>query len=161
MLLLVMMAWQDWKYRAISLWLFVLVGAGLVFLKYEAQGLSVLWEDLKINLVFLVLQFVLLFGYFAIRQRRFVNLFAGYFGEGDLFFLVLLATYLSFANFLVFYVGSLVLVVVLGFYMRKQNPKIPLAGAQALLLALAMGIDGLLPAVDLTENFWLLSFYNL
>ncbi|WP_461788830.1 hypothetical protein [Pedobacter sp.] len=160
-LLLLMMVWQDWKFRAISVSLFLIVGAGLVLLKCQIQNLAIFWQDLQLNLGFLLLQFFLLFGYFALKERRFVNLFAGYFGEGDLFFLILLAGYLSFANFLAFYLGSLILVVLLGFYMRKQNPKIPLAGMQALLLALAMVVDHLFISVDLTENSWLLSFYKL
>lgn len=159
MLLLLVMARQDFKYRAIAIWLFVLVGAGLVFLKYEAQGWSVFFADLKMNLVFLTVQLTALFGYFAIKERKFVNLFKGYFGEGDLLFLVLLAGYISFFNFLLFHISTLFLMLLLGLYLRKQDPKIPLAGAQAFCLALLMLVDHFVQKLDLTQDFWQVSFY--
>jgi len=160
-LLLLAMAWQDFKYRAISVWLFVAVGAGLVYLKCQATGVQAFWADLLVNSCFLALQMGLLFGYFALKQRKWVNLFKGYLGEGDLLFLILLACYLSFFNFLVFHISSLFLVLVLGIYLRHKNPKIPLAGAQAFCLAVLMSVDHFIQKIDLTQDFWLISFLNL
>ncbi|RWU09967.1 hypothetical protein [Pedobacter chitinilyticus] len=159
-LLLLAMAWQDFKYRAISIWLFIAVAAGLVYLKYQAAGRQALWTDLLTNLCFLTLQMGVLFGYFALKHRKWVNLFKGYLGEGDLLFLVLLATYLSFFNFVAFHVSSLFLVLLLGIYLRHKNPKIPLAGAQAFCLAVLMLADYFIYKIDLTQDFWLLSFFN-
>lgn len=160
-LLLLAMAWQDFKYRAISIWLFVTTGAGLVYLKYQAVGWSQLWADLLTNSCFLTLQMGPLFGYFALKQRKWVNLFKGYLGEGDLLFLILLASYLSFFNFLAFHISSLFLVLILGVYLRHKNPKIPLAGAQAFCLAVLMLMDHFTLKIDLTQDFWLISFINL
>jgi len=159
-LLLLAMAWQDFKYRAISIWLFVAVEGGLVCLKYQAVGMQVFWADVLINLCFLALQMGVLFGYFALKHRKWVNLFKGYLGEGDLLFLVLLASYLSFFNFLAFHISSLFLVLLLGIYLRRKNPKIPLAGAQAFCLALMMLTDYFVQKIDLTQDFWLVSFFN-
>lgn len=160
-LLLLAMAWQDFKYRAISIWLFVAVGVGLVYLKYHAVGWALLWTDLLTNSCFLALQMFILFGYFALKQRKWVNLLKGYLGEGDLLFLILLASYLSFFNFLAFHISSLFLVLILGVYLRHKNPKIPLAGAQAFCLAVLMLVDHLTLKIDLTQDFWLISFLNL
>lgn len=157
MVLLLMMAWQDWKYRAISIWLFLFVGICLSMLKYQCQGWFALFEDFKVNICFLVLQFIFLFGYFAIKERKFVNLFSGYFGEGDLLFLILLSIYFSFINFLLFYILSLLIVVFMGIYIRKSNPKIPLAGAQALCLVIALLIDQMLPSITFTKDFLMTS----
>lgn len=159
-LLLLAMAWQDWKFRAIAIWLFVLLGAGLVFLKCNTLGTSIFFSDLKLNLIFLALQLGALFGYFAIKERRFVNLFAGYFGEGDLLFLLLLASYLSFFNFLAFHVFSLLLALLLGLCLSGKHKKIPLAGIQAFFLVVLMGIDHLSNDFSLIQDFWILSFYT-
>lgn len=160
-LLLLLMALQDFKYRAIAIWLFVVVGAGLIYLKYEAQGWLVFFTDLKINIAFLAVQFVALFGYFAIKERRFVNLFKGYFGEGDLLFLLLLASYFSFFNFLLFHIVSLFLVLLLGLYLKNKSPKIPLAGGQAFCLVLLMSIDHFSQKINLTQDIWVISFSSL
>ena len=159
-LLLLSMTWQDFKYRAISIWLFLLVLGGLAYLKYSAEGMHRFFADLQMNLLFLVVQFLGLFGYFALKERRWVNLFKGYLGEGDLLFLILLASYFSFFNFLAFHILSLLLVLLFGLYFKKRNPKIPLAGGQALCLALLMSIDYFNQKLVLTEDYWLLSFFQ-
>lgn len=160
-LLLLMMAKEDMKHRAISVWLFVLAVVALVYLKNDSQGWPIFFNDLMLNLGFLSIQFIALFGYFGIRQRKFVNIFNGYFGEGDLVFLILLATYLSFFNFLVFHIVSLFLVLILALYLRHKNPKIPLAGGQAFCLAVLISIDHFNQKMDITQDFWLMSFYPL
>jgi membrane associated rhomboid family serine protease len=79
-------------------------------------------------------------------------------GWGDILFLVSLAFYFSLLNFIVFYIGSLVLALLIAlvgsFY--SSDKKIPLAGLQALIFALFLTSARLFFHLDLmSDNYWL------
>ncbi|WP_199119340.1 hypothetical protein [Pedobacter sp. ASV28] len=159
-LVLLAMAWQDFRDRAIAIWLFVLLFIGLIGLKYSLLGRTVLFSDFKVNMIFLAMQLLCLFLYFSWKEKRWVNLFNGYFGEGDLLFLVGVATYLSFFNFVWFHLISLFIVMLISVFVRKTDAKIPLAGGQALCLVLAMAIDQWSSVIDLSNDLWFIRFSN-
>ncbi|WP_410221213.1 prepilin peptidase [Pedobacter sp.] len=157
---LIYMAWQDFKYRAIYVWLFIVSAVLLAVLKYKATSLLNLWGDLKSNIFFLLAQALLISLYFAWKEKRWVNLLKGYFGEGDLLFLVCMALYFSFMNYVLFYLISILLVLIGSVFYTKRSIKIPLAGGQALCMVLVMVIDHCFAGMDLTHDFWLYTYLN-
>ncbi|MBB2145779.1 hypothetical protein GM921_09795 [Pedobacter sp. LMG 31464] len=163
--ILLTIAWQDFKFRAVYWWLFVFLLVALGALKLMQSNWQVLLADMKYNLMFLGSQLFFLMLYFSIKEKKMVNIFNGYFGLGDLFFLLSIATYFSFFNYVVYYLISLFAVILMSitmaFFVEKSNPKIPLAGEQALLLMVFMLLDGFVEKMDLTTDLGLINYFNL
>lgn len=162
LVLLMGIAWQDFKFRAVYWWLFPALMLGLGLLKYQESSGNALWLDLAYNVGFLGLQLLFLSLYFSLKEKRWVNIFKAYFGLGDLLFLIIISSYLSFLNYLAFYIWSLCLIVIItltGKWLNKdQNPKIPLAGEQAILFLMLMLIDFWSKKMDLTSDGWLSAY---
>lgn len=161
-IVLLAIAWQDFKFRAVYWWLFVLLMAGLSALTYVETSGSLIKEHLLYNCSFLGVQLLFLTLYFSVKQKRLVNIFADYFGLGDLLFLLSITVYLSFLNYLFFYLFSLLVVIVVSLggraLSKNSNPKIPLAGEQAIILLALMIVDLLSSKIDLTNDLWLTAY---
>ncbi|MGN8055115.1 hypothetical protein ACTJKN_02505 [Pedobacter sp. 22163] len=114
------------------------------------------------NIIFIIVQMFLLTAYVSLRKRKFTNIFKGYFGLGDLLFLLCIAFYFSCLNYIAFYLLSLMIVVVLTLIFsgrnRAEKEKIPLAGYQALFLILIMIVSFLIKSVDIHSDE---VFFNL
>jgi hypothetical protein len=163
--ILVFIAWQDFRFRAVYWWLFVVLLMALTGFKMMQGNWQILLYDLKCNVMFIGVQLLFLTFYFSIKEKRLVNIFNGYFGLGDLFFLLSITTYLSFFNYVVYYLLSLFAIIVMSIvfqvFVKRPNPKIPLAGEQALLLILFMLVDGLVEKVSLTTDLGLINYFSL
>jgi len=131
--ILFFMAFQDFKFRAISWYAFPLLGVLLVF---SNEAFSV--NDAGFNTAFVALNLLLVTLIFSLRERRFVNVFDHHLGLGDVLLLLCITIYFPFLLFFIFYLISLVLIVIgVGFYKiwnRRINFTVPLAGLQSLML---------------------------
>lgn len=156
---------QDFKFRAVFWWLFPLLFLALGLLTNDRIGASQTTTNLFTNIGFVFLQLMLLSIYFSVKERRLVNIFAHHFGVGDLLFLLSVTVYFSLFNYILFYVTSLVMVIVftliLNQLVKKTNPKIPLAGEQALLLVLFMAIDWLNSTINFSTDLWVVNYFNI
>lgn len=163
--ILMFIAWQDFKFRAVYWWLFVVLLIALMEMKIIQGDWQSFFYDLTCNVMFLGTQLLFLTFYFSIKEKRLVNIFNGYFGLGDLFFLLSITTYFSFFNYVVYYLISLFAVILMSIVIqvlvKKPNPKIPLAGEQALLLMVFMLVDGFLEKVSLTSDLGLINYFSL
>lgn len=160
MLCLIFVFYQDLLYRAIYWFCFPLLALLMFGLKYMLVGLEQTLVDTAYSLTFLMLQLIVLWGYFSLKKKKAINLTGDYLGWGDILFLVAIAFYLAPGTYVVFYVFSLVLVLlyaVLGSFFTKkvQNPHIPLAGLQAALLVLLAVIDEISSKFMLYDDSWL------
>jgi hypothetical protein len=157
LIVLIGITWQDYKFRAVYWWFFLLLIVGLGAFKSITVGVATMALDFGYNLIFLTVQFVLLFVYFGIKQGKPVNIFINLFGLGDLFFLISIAAYFSLFNFITYYVASLCFVVILSFvkelFIKAKNKKIPLAGEQSILLAALL----LATQFNLTIDTWFIN----
>jgi hypothetical protein len=141
---------QDYKYFAISWgWIPVLIILGII----EGSSIlpiDVLAQDYMMSLVFVVIQMVFMTIWFSIKEKRIVNLCKEILGLGDVLFLIVLVFYFSFINYLIFVIGSTILIA-LGYLIKgkisvSNENRIPLAGAMAfglviLRLLIFIGID--------------------
>jgi len=141
---------QDMRSRAVYWLLFPVLTALFIVL----AGFSV---AAVINIVFLLVQFLLVSAYFSIKKRRWVNVMKGLLGWGDMLFLLSIAFYLSVLNFVFFYIASLLFVLLVA---AKRYKHIPLAGLQALLLAALLITDWWIRPFNLTSDDWLLRLIN-
>lgn len=161
---LIGMAWQDFKFRAVYWWLFLLLFVVLGQVKLLAANWPLLLNDLGYNVTFVGLQLICLSIYFSIKARHWVNLFNGYFGLGDLLFLLSIAVYFSFFNYILFYLSSL-LICVLGsllvaVFKSDFKTSIPLAGMQAILFGLFMGFEYFDAKITFTSDLGLLYYFG-
>lgn len=126
---------QDFRFRAVSWFLFPL---GLVFLiLWVFDGMS--WAEIiqyqLINLCLMLSQLTVLFVVFKYRGVNPSMVFNKYLGLGDILFFFLLVFGLPTEVFLTFYLSSLILALLSGLIFYKKT-SIPLAGIQSGLLCL-------------------------
>ncbi|RYE25519.1 MAG: hypothetical protein EOP51_03885 [Sphingobacteriales bacterium] len=158
---LLFIAWQDFKYRAVYWWLFIVLLFTLTVIKLEQSNWAIFYQDFLTNSGFLLLQILTLNIYFSIKQGKLINLFNGYFGLGDLFFLLAIAAYFSFVNYLLFYTGSLLIIMAINITGKRREYKIPLAGEQALLFSILLIIERLYTPLNLTTDKWLITYLGI
>lgn len=162
LLVLALIAWQDFKFRAVYWWLFPLLFALIVMLKMQDSTWSLITNNLLANSLFLGAQLLCLSLYFSIKERRWVNLFKTYFGLGDLLFLCCLTIYFSLLNYILFYVATLFLIILITvctqWMVKKADPKIPLAGWQAILLFGLLLLEQTPYKIDLISTFGLTNY---
>jgi hypothetical protein len=151
--------YQDLKYRAVYWICFPVLAGCLFFLKQREAGLADSLADSAWSISFFAVQLLLLWGYFSIKNKKAINLTSNYLGLGDVLFLIAVAFYLSPVSYILFYVGSLILVLIYTLLQRglakNSNPQIPLAGLQALLFAIALSVSLFKPTFNLYNDFWL------
>ncbi|MGN6640301.1 MAG: hypothetical protein ACTHJ8_15435 [Mucilaginibacter sp.] len=157
---------QDVRSRSV----YVVLLAALALLLSVAHYLrepdfSSLWLPALINMTFVALQFLLLTVYFSVRRHKMTNILkAQMIGPGDWLFFLSTALYLSVANFLFFYIISL-LCVLLGWllwngFSPKSSKYIPLAGLQALIFIFFLAADWWAGIFNLTDDTWLMNLIN-
>jgi hypothetical protein len=153
---------QDLKSRAVYWFLFPILSILLIVLRFHHPFSWSDWEkSTLINAGFITVQLVFLTLYFSLKNRKWVNITTGLLGLGDILFLLSIAFYLSVLNFLVFYIASLICVLVLWLTLQgvsvKKYKYIPLAGFQSLIFMLFLACDWWLRSFDLTSDTWLLN----
>lgn len=154
---------QDFKQRMVYVfWFPVLILSFSIIRLLMGSPYQTLWTSVGSNLLFLIVQFVLVSIYFSIKEGKLVNITKNLLGLGDAFFLVSIAFYLSFLNFFLFYILSLMCTIITWtlwlHFTRKKEIRIPLAGLQALFFILCVFGDWSITSVYLTSDNWLYNF---
>ena len=132
-------AYQDFKDRAISWYLPVLIF--LVGLVGAFVDDIVLWKDYIASLCFVILQIAGLYGYLALKKKSIkINLTGEFLGLGDLLFFVAIIPYFSFKEYVVLLITGMALSllaqkIVQLFY---RSDSIPLAGWLSVFYGLYM-----------------------
>lgn len=152
---------QDIKHRAVYWFLFPgLMVSFLALQLLQGNSPAGMWQPVLVNIVFLLIQLVVVSAYFSIKNKKWINITDGFLGWGDVLFLFGLCFYLSVLNFLFFFVVSLVLVIVIWITWRiiaKQADKhVPLAGLQSLIFAVFSAASWWGWGLNLTNDDWLL-----
>ncbi|CAH0304069.1 hypothetical protein SRABI27_04854 [Pedobacter sp. Bi27] len=150
------MLYQDLKYRGIYWWMFPILLLLLAIGTVQILGFSEMIAQVVKSCLFLGLQFLALTAYISIRQKKLTNVFNGFFGLGDLLFLLAISFGFSFLNYVLFYLLSLMMVVlftaIFGHHTQAHGKKIPLAGYQALLLMILMAVSWYKPVINLLSD---------
>lgn len=157
---LVFIFYQDLRYKAVYWICFPILALLLFSLKFWETGFLNTIIDAGYGLLFLLIQLLVLWGYFSIKHRRAVDITNDHLGWGDILFLVVLTLYLSPGNYILFYISSLFLVLIYALctaYLQKKHAgkHIPLAGLQAFLFAMIIITHPLIPAVTLYNDNWI------
>ncbi|TCC97713.1 hypothetical protein EZ444_07295 [Pedobacter hiemivivus] len=160
LLCLAFICYQDLVYRAVYWLCFPVLAAVMFMSKYNLKGLQEAFINATYGISFLMVQLLILWSYFSIKNKKVINLTNDYLGWGDVLFLAAIPFYLSPVNYILFYVISLIAVllytiVVASLKGKTNNPHIPLAGLQAGLLVLVMLVDFVSPKFMLYDDSWL------
>lgn len=153
-----MLAWQDFRSRSISWWLLPIVVAGLLLGGASRWNMAEIGKDFLWNVTFLSVQFVFVWLWMSLRQRKFVRLIDRQIGLGDVLFLLAVAFSFSPGNFILFYTIGLLSVLLIALVMKLRQPGflIPLAGALAVPLLLLCAWRLVDPSKDFYNDDWLL-----
>lgn len=162
-LLLALVAAQDFRSRLISWWLIPLLFAALVLGGISVQPFGRLAEFFALNILLLAAQGMLLLFWYRLRLGRWSNIIDSAIGLGDILFLVCMAAAFSTFNFIAAFVTGLI-VALLVFpavrLFRPQIPKeIPLAGILSLLMIVMLAWKIVQPQTDFYSDAPLLSLF--
>jgi len=152
---------QDIISRSVYWFLFPVLIALFIAIHHLSGGYC---HQVLINIGFLIFQFLILSVYFSLKNKHWINITDNYLGWGDLLFLISIGFYLSVLNYLFFYLFSLITVLLAWLIWeglsKKKDKQIPLAGLQALLFILFLGLDWWVFPLGLTNDDWLLQLFN-
>lgn len=134
---------EDLYHRAVHWLLFPLLAIALIAVRYlDHNPLTDITKDTLLNVTFLGIQLLLVTLYFSIKHKRLTNITSGLLGWGDILFVLCLSAYLATGPFIVFYILSLLLVLLSWLIYQAltkiESRQIPLAGLQSLLFALVL-----------------------
>jgi hypothetical protein len=160
-LFLMIVLFQDLKYRAIS-WIFFPIGFLLfVFKSFTYGSFSNQSILIGVNFGVCLLIFLFLTIYFSIKEKKVINIVDKYIGKGDLFFVLIVSVGFSTINFILFINISLFLILlfygVFVIFSKTRNDKIPFAGLLSLFYGLFLILNGLYfkvnPYIDINLIF--------
>jgi hypothetical protein len=141
LLCLLIMLWQDWKYRRIHVLLPLLVFAIGLFL---VNGFST-YKITLINIAFFAIVFVALVVYMSIKAKAFLNPLEHYFGLGDVLFYIAITPLFNVKQYAIFFIASMLFALVMQLLLKKHSNHntVPLAGFSSLLLFILMLVEAL------------------
>lgn len=137
-ILLFVIAIQDFKDRKISLMLFILLAVLFCWRSLVIADLKQVAIDASLSIGFVFLQLFLLTIYFSLRQKKITNVIDSYLGLGDIVFFFILTFLFSFFWFVIFFIVSMLISLVffglLSIMKKNDKLSIPLAGFMSLQL---------------------------
>lgn len=151
--LLMIIFFQDLKFRAIHIVLPVILGALGIYLFLE-RGLQL--QIVLYNIIFLALTFLGLFLYLSLKNRSVTNILSAV-GMGDLLFFLAITPFFSTSNFILFFIGGMVFTIIIHSILIKFTTHfelIPLAGFVALFMIL-LKVTSYVVDFDFFKTVWI------
>ena len=130
--------YQDITWRKVNVW--VICAVFLLCLWYGWNSLAPHDFTLRLllNNLFILFQLIILYGYLIIRYQKLKLHLLQFLGLGDILFWIAITPLFAFPEFLIFFVISILLslVIFIGYRVISKDNKIliPLAGFQSLVL---------------------------
>lgn len=132
--------YQDLRYREISWWTLPLLFISLIPKYFVNNSWSILIEQGVINSLITIIELLLIFLYFSIKNKKITNVFTIQLGIGDVLFLLIIGPFFHPMLYVWFQVSSLILILffslIYGVIKKNWNYTIPLAGILSILLLL-------------------------
>ena len=154
---LIILAYQDFKDREISWWTLP-----LIIILYEFYNQEIKIEQLihfGYNIIFILLNGLIVSIYFSIKEKRWVNIINSHLGLGDILFFVVCALMFNLPNFIIFmffsFVSAILFYLIFYFIRKKAELQIPLAGVMATLLIPILILDFLSQSSIMRNMEWL------
>lgn len=124
----IIISYQDFKSRLISLWAIVLYACCCVACVLNFQSAYSLISNSISTLLYFAFVFLVLFIYYFIKEKKFTNIIDSKIGLGDIFIFIAIGLTLDMINLILFFTASFFIAAIVGLFMAKQNKTVPLAG---------------------------------
>ena len=157
-IILVLIAYQDYQERAVSFWVFPVL-AGL-FITYHFMDISMpeYLFNTGINLSFCVIQYLVLTLYFSFRHKQVIHIADKFLGWGDIVMALVLCLAFPPLVFFLFFFVSLLVATILGIYLHYHHKTIPLAGIQAIVLIIWIMMVRFIIGFSINDDSWIIDF---
>ncbi len=144
-------AYQDFKQRAISWWTLPIMFVS--YMLYSVYPIEQIVNSFFFNMLFVLLNLLAITLYFSLKASTFVNVIDTKIGLGDLLFLVVCCAVFNLPTFVLFFTISLIIsvIVALIFQSSTKENHIPLAGIMAVLLVIVC-LSGHFMSLELTRD---------
>lgn len=156
-------SWQDFRSRQIAWWLLPILAITLFLSSCTTNTIGEIGTRFSINIVFLCAQFLLVWIWFSVKEKKPSRLIDTQIGLGDVLFMICIALAFSPANFIVFYTIGMIVTLLVAIAVRSFNSalrrEIPLAGALAIPLMALFAWRIFDPATNFYNDEWLSSFF--
>jgi len=157
--LLSIIIYQDFKSREISWFLIPLLFiVGIANALYNIN-LFEFTSYVGINLSIIILNLLGVTLFVSLKEKKLKNIIDSYLGLGDVLFFLVLTTIFSPFNFILFFIGSILItsiVYVAIILLNKQKQTlIPLAGAMSLLLVIALVVQFIYPSFNFYQDLFI------
>lgn len=164
-LFLLLIGVQDFKQREISWILIPLICLALFFKATQSITIGDLMNNTLLNLAFIILQLLALTIYMSIKNKKMVNILQQHIGLGDLLFFVVLCLAFSPANFIVFYILSLIAtlagcIIYISIFSKKEMKEIPLAGGMASVFVFVLLLNKIVTHLNFYDDSNVLNIIN-
>ena len=158
-LILVLIAIQDFKLRAVSWFLFPILFVLCIIRSLNYIDIAVLLKNFSLNALFTVIQLGIVYIYFAIKKGKFFKTFKKAIGLGDILFFIIICLNFCLINYIVFQIISLLLILLSFGFLRLVNiakrKLIPLAGGMAIALLALFCLQDIIKILDLYNCAWI------
>jgi hypothetical protein len=143
---LILLAYQDFRYRKVSVYLLISAICCTIINAFYLNGLRQTFLYAGLNVVMSLIQLFGVYVFFAIKTKAKVNFFQYYLGLGDVLFYLILIFCFSPLNFIQFnIVVCFVILIIYGLLEKFKSYKntIPFAGCLSLALVLTLTLSHL------------------
>lgn len=158
--LLILIVYQDFRFRGINWFILFLTMINMLITRLLEQPINIFEEAIKLG--FLTINFLVLFVYYSIKNKRITNIVNKYLGIADILLFIGICFVFSPINFILFFVSSLFIALILSFVLGNtstdKNFEIPLAGLVGIQLTILIVIN-LLFNVSLQDDSWIIENY--
>jgi len=145
-IVLLTVVYSDFKTRTISVWQLLATALGFVAWGLYKFPYLILAENTAFNFLFLSAQLFFLWVWLALKERRLRGFWGKYIGAGDLWFMLLFVVLMPLQQFVWFYTGSIIIVLLFALMAKLARPDsfqtVPLAGGLAVCLIVYFLIEG-------------------
>lgn len=154
--LLLIISYQDYRFRAISWIPLILLWITFIIKGIYNEGLTLLLYSSGVSNLFVLIQFMMVTLYLLIKSRKLINIFKKHIGIGDVLFLHTITLYLTPYLFIIFYIVGLSISLIAVYLYRaisgKMMKTIPLAGMLATFLLILVAGQELFPFQQYISN---------
>lgn len=148
-LVLLIILWQDIKYRQIHVLLPFII---FLVTLYNYTLIKIPFLEILKNIAFLLLNFTIMTTYISIKNKQIINPFQNHIGLGDFVFFMAICPLFLLYNYILFFICSLLFSIVVFFIFQKwmTQKNIPLAGFVSIFLISLILIEHFSSTIKLT-----------
>ncbi len=158
------LSWQDFRSRRIAWWLLPILAITFFLASSQMNSVSEIGMGFSLNITFLLIQFLFVWIWFSLKQRKFSKLIDSQIGLGDLLFMICIAFAFSPANFMIFYtigmIVTLLVTIIVRLFRSNEKSEIPLAGALAIPLIILCSARIVIPTMNFYNDEWLIHIFE-